>query len=104
MSPTIVWNVCALRRAIRDRIEEFVLHYQPIVRLTTGVTVAREALLRWRHPLRGVVPPGDFIALLEESERMVRLGEWVIRRACRDAAAWPDGAPVAVNLSPKQLG
>jgi len=93
-----------LRRAIRDRIEEFVLHYQPIVSLGTGATVAREALLRWRHPLRGLVPPIDFIALVEESERMVPLGEWVIRRACRDAATWPDQARVAVNVSPKQLG
>jgi diguanylate cyclase len=93
-----------LRRAIRDRIEEFVLHYQPIINLKTGATVAREALLRWRHPLRGLVPPVDFIALVEESERMVPLGEWVIRRACRDAATWPDQARVAVNVSPKQLG
>ena len=78
--------------------------YQPIICLQTGTTVAREALLRWRHPLRGLVPPSDFIALLEESERMIPLGEWVIRRACRDAAAWPDKARVAVNVSPKQLG
>jgi EAL domain-containing protein (putative c-di-GMP-specific phosphodiesterase class I) len=81
-----------------------VLYYQPIVDLSTGTTVAREALLRWRHPLRGLLPPSDFIALLEESERIVPLGEWVIRRACRDAAAWPDEARVAVNVSPKQLG
>jgi diguanylate cyclase len=93
-----------LRRAIRDRIEEFVLHYQPIVSLETGATVAREALLRWQHPLRGLVPPMDFIALVEESEQMVPLGECVIRRACRDAATWPDQARVAVNVSPKQLG
>jgi diguanylate cyclase (GGDEF)-like protein len=93
-----------LRRAIRDRIEEFVLYYQPIVSLQTGATVAREALLRWRHPLRGLVPPSDFIALVEGSERMVPLGEWVIRRACRDAATWSDKARVAVNVSPKQLG
>ena len=93
-----------LRRAIRDRIEEFVLHYQPIVSLETGAIVAREALLRWQHPLRGLVPPIDFIGLVEESERMVPLGEWVIHCACRDAATWPDQARVAVNISPKQLG
>jgi diguanylate cyclase (GGDEF)-like protein len=93
-----------LRSAIRDRIEEFVLHYQPIVNVKTGATVAREALLRWQHPLRGLVPPVDFIALVEGSERIVPLGEWVIRRACRDAAMWPDKARVAVNVSPKQLG
>ena len=93
-----------LRRAIRDRIEEFVLHYQPIVNLGTGEIVAREALLRWQHPLRGLMPPVDFIALVEASERIVPLGEWVMRRACRDAAAWPDRARVAVNVSPKQLG
>lgn len=93
-----------LRRAIRDRIEEFVLHYQPIVSLESGAIVAREALLRWQHPLRGLVPPIDFIGLVEESERIVPLGEWVIRCACRDAATWPDQARVAVNISPKQLG
>ena len=93
-----------LRRAIRDGMEEFVLHYQPIVSLGTGAIVAREALLRWQHPVRGLVPPIDFIALVEESEQMVPLGEWVIRRACRDAATWPDQARVAVNVSPKQLG
>jgi diguanylate cyclase len=93
-----------LRRAIRDRIEEFVLHYQPIVNLGTGAIVAREALLRWQHPLRGLMPPVDFIALVEASERIVPLGEWVIRRACRDAATWPDQARVTVNVSPKQLG
>jgi diguanylate cyclase len=93
-----------LTRAIRDRIDEFMLHYQPIVSLGTGVTVAREALLRWRHPSRGLVPPSAFIALVEESERIVPLGEWVMRRACRDAATWPDQARVAVNVSPKQLG
>jgi diguanylate cyclase (GGDEF)-like protein len=93
-----------LRRAIRDRIEEFVLHYQPIVNLATGAIVAREALLRWQHPLRGLMPPVDFIALVEASERIVPLGEWVIRRACHDAATWPDQARVTVNVSPKQLG
>jgi diguanylate cyclase (GGDEF)-like protein len=93
-----------LKRAIRDRIEEFVLHYQPIVSLATGATVAREALLRWRHPSRGLVPPTDFIALVEASERIVPLGEWTMRRACRDAATWPDRARVAVNVSPGQLG
>jgi diguanylate cyclase (GGDEF)-like protein len=92
------------RRAIRDRIEEFVLHYQPIISLETGAIVAREALLRWQHPMRGLLPPIDFISLVEESERMVPLGEWVIRRACCDAAAWPDQARVTVNVSPKQLG
>jgi diguanylate cyclase len=93
-----------LRRAIRNGIEEFVLHYQPIVNLASGKAIGREALLRWQHPLRGLVPPIDFISLVEASERMVPLGEWVIRRACSDAATWPDRARVTVNVSPKQLG
>jgi diguanylate cyclase (GGDEF)-like protein len=93
-----------LRRAIRNRIEEFMLHYQPVVNLRTGAIVAREALLRWQHPLRGLVPPIEFITLAEQSEAIVPLGEWVIRRACQDAAKWPDQARVAVNVSPKQLG
>jgi diguanylate cyclase (GGDEF)-like protein len=93
-----------VRAAIRDRIEEFVLHYQPIFCLETGTIIAREALLRWRHPLRGLLPPLDFIDLVEESGLIVPLGEWVIRCACRDAARWSDRARVAVNVSPKQLG
>ena len=93
-----------LKRAIHERIEEFVLYYQPIVNLSVGVTVAREALLRWRHPLRGLVPPVDFIALVEASDRIVPLGEWVMRRACQDAAGWSDQTRVTVNISPKQLG
>jgi EAL domain-containing protein (putative c-di-GMP-specific phosphodiesterase class I) len=80
------------------------VYYQPIVSLETGATVAREALLRWLHPSRGLVPPIEFIGLVEESGRMVPLGEWVIRCACRDAATWPDQTRVAVNISPKQLG
>ena len=63
-----------LRRVIRERIEEFVLHYQPIVSLRTGAIVAREALLRWQHPLRGLVPPSRFHRPCRASERIVPLG------------------------------
>jgi len=62
-----------------------------------------EALLRWHHPERGLVPPGEFIPVAEENGLIVPLGEWVLRQACADAATWPDGIKVAVNLSPAQL-
>ena len=62
-----------------------------------------EALLRWRHPERGLVPPAEFIPIAEEIGLIVPLGEWVLRQACADAARWPDDVKVAVNLSPVQL-
>jgi len=63
-----------------------------------------EALLRWRHPQKGLLPPGDFIPLAEEIGFIVPLGEWVLKEACREAASWPDDLEVAVNLSPVQFG
>ena len=62
-----------------------------------------EALLRWRHPERGMIPPGEFIPLAEETGLIVPLGEWVLRQACAEAASWPDDVKVAVNLSPVQF-
>jgi EAL domain-containing protein (putative c-di-GMP-specific phosphodiesterase class I) len=82
---------------------EFVLHYQPIVDAKTRRPAAFEALIRWRHPTRGLIPPGDFIPLAEETGLIVRIGQWVLQQACADAAKWPAAINVAVNLSPVQL-
>jgi EAL domain-containing protein (putative c-di-GMP-specific phosphodiesterase class I) len=62
-----------------------------------------EALVRWRHPQRGVVPPGTFIPLAEESGLIVSMGEWIMRAACREAASWPKPLQIAINLSPVQF-
>ena len=98
-----------LQRAL-DR-EEFVLHYQPQIRLgqagEADRVVGAEALVRWRHPERGLVMPGDFIAIAEESGLILPLGAWVLREACRQAATWRQaGLPIhvmAVNLSAVQF-
>jgi diguanylate cyclase (GGDEF)-like protein/PAS domain S-box-containing protein len=82
---------------------EFEMHYQPIRDVAEERIVACEALVRWRHPLRGLIPPGNFIPLAEETGLIVAIGEWVLRTACRDAATWPDDIGVAVNLSPVQF-
>ncbi len=96
-----------LRRAIRN--DELVLHYQPIVGLPHGRIVGTEALLRWNHPTRGLVPPNDFIPVAEESELIGELGRWVLNRACSDLASWQRIYPgarnltVAVNVATRQL-
>ncbi len=82
---------------------EFELYYQPLVTLETGVISGFEALLRWHHPVRGMVAPAEFIPLAEEIGLIVPIGEWVLRQACAEAAAWPDDLKVAVNLSPVQF-
>jgi EAL domain-containing protein (putative c-di-GMP-specific phosphodiesterase class I) len=82
---------------------EFELHYQPVVDLATDRVSGCEALVRWRHPERGMVSPGTFIPLAEEIGLIVPLGEWVIRQACATAARWPTDLKVAVNLSPAQF-
>ena len=83
------------------------MHYQPKVDTATGLVHGAEALIRWRHPLRGMVPPGDFIPLAEECGVIAAIGEWVIREACRQARAWQvAGLPalrVAVNVSATQF-
>src|SRR4051794_31057338 len=70
---------------------EMVLHYQPIVELASGHIVGVEALVRWRHPVRGLIQPNDFIPMAEETGQIHRLGEWVLEQAVRDARAWNDG-------------
>jgi diguanylate cyclase (GGDEF)-like protein/PAS domain S-box-containing protein len=82
---------------------ELELHYQPTVGIRTGELTCLEALLRWRHPDRGMISPAEFIPLAEETGRIVQIGEWALRTACREAARWPDAVRVAVNLSPVQF-
>ena len=83
--------------------EVFDLHYQPIYDLSQERICGFEALLRWTHPTRGRVSPAEFVPLAEEIGLIVPLGEWVLRRACREAARWPDGLKVAVNVSAAQF-
>jgi len=82
---------------------EFELYYQPTIDIGSGRVVGFEALLRWHHPERGLVPPGEFIPLAESIGLIVPLGEWVLREACAEAARWPGDMTVAVNLSPLQF-
>ncbi|PIK69384.1 bifunctional diguanylate cyclase/phosphodiesterase, partial [Methylobacterium frigidaeris] len=82
---------------------EFELHYQPIVTAAERRVVCREALVRWRHPTRGLVAPAAFIPLAEATGLIDRLGTWILRRACCDAAGWADGTRVAVNVSAAQV-
>ena len=90
-----------LRRALARH--EFELHYQPIFKTRGGGLTAFEALVRWRHPVRGLVGPGAFIPVCEEIGLIQELGAWVLERACTEAAAWPAAVKVAVNLSPVQF-
>ncbi|WP_273560829.1 putative bifunctional diguanylate cyclase/phosphodiesterase [Methylobacterium sp. NMS14P] len=90
-----------MRQALARR--EFQLHYQPQMQLASGTLIGCEALIRWRHPDRGLVSPLDFIPLAEEIGLIVPIGEWVVRQACRDAVTWPDPMSVAVNVSPAQF-
>ena len=90
-----------LRKAFANG--EFELFYQPLINLTTDAVSGFEALLRWRHPDRGMIAPGDFIPLAEEIGLIVPLGEWVLRQACAEAMRWPGELKVAVNLSPAQF-
>lgn len=82
---------------------EFELFYQPIANLDANKITSFEALLRWRHPTRGLVSPAEFIPIAEETGLIVPLGEWIIRTACAEAATWPDDIQVAVNISAVQL-
>ena len=91
----------ALRNAVCA--QQFELHYQPLISLPAGRLTGFEALIRWRHPEAGLVPPGDFLPLAEKLGLMGRIGDWVIREACRTAARWPKSLSVAVNIAPAQF-
>lgn len=90
-----------LRRAIMEN--QFELHYQPLFDLTRNEIEAFEALIRWRHPTRGLVSPAEFIPIAEQTELIKQIGKWVLRQACQDASAWPVEISVAVNLSSVQF-
>lgn len=83
---------------------QFVVHYQPIVDARTRRVVDVEALVRWRHPTRGMIAPGHFIKLAEETGHIQAIGEFVLRTACAEAARWPETIGVSVNLSAAQFG
>jgi EAL domain-containing protein (putative c-di-GMP-specific phosphodiesterase class I) len=86
---------------------EFLLHYQPKADLATGEISGFEALLRWKHPDGRLVPPGDFISILEETGQIIPVGEWVVTTVCRQLREWQAAGlpmhPIAVNLSPRQF-
>jgi len=95
----------SLRRALER--DEFVLYYQPKASVADGSIVGVEALLRWQHPDRGLVSPGEFMPVLEETGLIVPVGEWVLKAVCEQIRAWGRGGiapvPVAVNISPRQF-
>src|SRR5206468_7433767 len=93
-----------LREAIEDG--QLVLHYQPVLYLPTGEVTGMEALVRWQHPSRGLVPPGDFISLAEQHDLIGPLTRWVLRAAACDAVAWERAGldlVVSVNVSAAQV-
>jgi diguanylate cyclase (GGDEF)-like protein len=96
---------CALEADLRKALveNEFALHFQPMIDLAAKSVSCAEALVRWQHPERGLVPPAEFIPIAEETGLIEPLGEWVLREACRSAAAWPSPIRIAVNLSPVQF-
>jgi len=91
----------ALRRAMAN--QEFELHYQPIVNTEDGTVMSFEALLRWRHPKRGLISPAEFIPVAEETGLMGPLGDWVLQQACIDARTWPESVSLSVNVSGAQF-
>ncbi|MDR9423724.1 MAG: EAL domain-containing protein [Marinobacter sp.] len=99
----------ALRRELMEAIEQeqFLLYYQPIVAADSGIIRGMEALVRWHHPERGLISPGEFIPLAEQTGQIVAIGHWVLLKACADLAAWNHKKnrrlPVSVNISPLQF-
>lgn len=97
------------RRALEFDLREavmcggFELHYQPLVNLQDNQVSGCEALVRWRHPKRGLISPVEFIPVAEETGLIIQIGEWVLRTACTEAATWPNDIKVAVNVSPVQF-
>jgi diguanylate cyclase (GGDEF)-like protein/PAS domain S-box-containing protein len=92
----------ALRRAVQR--EELRIHLQPEIAVDGGAVVGFEALVRWEHPERGLLMPAEFVPLAEETGLIASIGEWVLRRACTEAASWAaEGLSIAVNVSPRQL-
>jgi diguanylate cyclase (GGDEF)-like protein len=90
-----------LRKAIRDG--ELEVHYQPIIDFKTEAVVGCEALIRWRHPERGMISPAQFIPVAEDTGLINEIGEWVLRSACAMAVTWPAHTTIAVNVSPMQF-
>ena len=90
---------------LRDAMEreDFELHYQPIIDINRNSVTAFEALVRWRHPEKGLIPPSLFIPIAEETGLIIPLGDWVLREACRTALEWPEHIKVAINLSAVQF-
>jgi diguanylate cyclase (GGDEF)-like protein len=90
---------------LRDAIahEQFEMHYQPVVDITTMQICGVEALVRWRHPAKGLIAPDQFIPLAESTGLISPIGEWILQRACTDAAAWPAHIKLAVNISAVQF-
>jgi diguanylate cyclase (GGDEF)-like protein/PAS domain S-box-containing protein len=98
----------ALQGSLHNAIEQrqFVLHYQPQIEIGSGALVGVEALVRWQHPERGLVPPDSFIPIAEESDLIIKLGEWILQEACRQLKLWKGmgkNLRVSVNLSARQL-
>ncbi len=94
-----------LENDVREALanDALTLAYQPIVDARSGWTVGREALLRWNHPVRGPIPPDEFIPVIEDAGLIHQIGDWVIREACREACGWDPSTRIAVNISAAQL-
>ena len=94
-----------LEHDVRAALEDngLSLSYQPIIDAASGALVGREALLRWNHPLRGQIPPDEFIPIIEDAGLIHQIGDWVIREACREASKWDPSVRIAVNISAAQL-
>ena len=90
-----------LRTAIAQ--EQFELYFQPLIDISNGRIIGCEALIRWQHPDKGMIPPCDFIPIAEETGIICQIGDWVLLEACREAMNWPSDVKVAVNLSPVQF-